>query len=247
MMRRFVSMSRAAALLGSLACVATTATAQPRGCPPGADPNCVTGIPQFGVPATPREQIENRSRERQRQDNSSAQNAPAGPRAPSTILRERARLDEVQNSGAPPEEQARVACRHLFAATYRAREADQTTWTTVVRNSDIPYSFALRLVYFQVRGVGNAETVSSSLSPADIAEGFQYKGRVTFRGTMYRILFERVPSDGTFRPELWRNLWVNHGEFAVCDYVIRGGRADIDAVNEILYVSFDKLSRPDIP
>jgi hypothetical protein len=247
-MRDIVPMLCATAvLLGSFAGFAPLANAQAHrpegGCPPGFDPNCVTGMPQLDIPAFQRKKLEDNIRKRQSEANPSAPPAPT-PSVPNNDLSDRARLAEVQSSNAPPEEQARVACRHLFAATYRVRETDMT-WTTVG-----PSAFRQEVIYLQVNGVGNTETLSASLSAADGLNKIQYKGSVTFRGSAYRTGFAKM-GDTQVRWTPWKDLTANKGQFAVCYFEIKDGRAGITAANSvvvgemILNEKFEKLSRPE--
>ncbi len=247
-MRDIVPMLCATAvLLGSFAGLVPLANAQAHrpveGCPPGFDPNCIAGVPQFDVPAFQRKKLEDTIRKRQPEANPSALPAPT-PSAPNNALSDRARLAEVQSSNAPPEEQARVACRHLFAATYLVRQTDMT-WTTVA-----PSAFGHEVIYLQVNGVGNTETFSSPLSPADRLNKIQYKGSVTFRGSAYHTGLAKM-GDTQVRWTRWKDLTANKGQFAVCYFEIRDGVARITAANTvvvgemILNEKFEKLSRPE--
>ncbi len=164
-----------------------------------------------------------------------------GPEAPQAILRERARVDEVLASGVPPEEQARVACRNLFAATYSAADG---TWTTSFKSGSSPtvepfFPRKNGVTYLQVRNV-ITPTNSQPLPEKgpDRANAFEFKGSVSFRGTIFRTASDE--SDWT----RWRDIYTVARQFATCNYEIRRGEPSIGAVDELIRLDFSKLNPP---
>jgi hypothetical protein len=155
---------------------------------------------------------------------------------PQGILRSRARLDEVQSSGQPYEAQAVTACENLFLATYAG---GGELWTTA--KAAQPGSFAPVLgadpqtVYVQVRDVRITGARSETLSPADEANGWQYKGSVNFTAVIFRL--------GTAAGwREWRD--VPGGSFILCFYQVRNGAAAIEAMDALTATPLERLDPP---
>jgi hypothetical protein len=168
---------------------------------------------------------------------------------PQSILRARARLDAIQASKAPPEEQAKKACRNLFAETYKPAAGSPGTdisWTTSFKSGSslrVGPFFPRQngLSYLQVRSVGNTETFSIPLTEANRANGIEYKGSVTFRGTIFR-----TGSDDNGWTE-WKDIPSGdpaRRNFARCFYEIKGGVVEITAIDDLVGLNFSQLSRP---
>jgi hypothetical protein len=160
------------------------------------------------------------------------------------ILQQRARIDEVLAAKLAPEEQALRACWNLFEATYKAA-ADGTSvaFMTSFPSGSSPTVgpfFSRGASYLQVRNVSNTQTFSQPL-PADgkdMANGFTFKGSVTFRGTTYR-----TGSDAEGWTE-WKDIPHANRQFAVCYYQIRYGKVIISATDQIILLNFWKLHQP---
>jgi hypothetical protein len=166
------------------------------------------------------------------------------PGSPQAILRQRARLDEVQRSNAPPEEQAWNACQGLFAATYNLTVGGTSpTWTTSFPSGSslrIPPFFSARgISYVQVRNVDSTLAVNPlPAEGADRANGFEFTGTVTYTGTIYRS-----GSDKEGWTE-WKDVYTPRHVFAVCDYRIRRGEVIISATDQLIDLGLWKLSLP---
>lgn len=204
------------------------------------DGHCmVTGIPRLDVAPLARDGL----------GRAPAPQVPAVPQAPvavpagtpQAILRARAHLDEV--SGLPPEEQARVACRRLLAETYGAFDGMLTTSFRSGQSLAVPPFFPRRdgHSYVQVKDVVETQTSPQVLSTAKWAEGLEFKGSVSFRGSAFRTgsdeagwtQWQDIASRGT-----------QHQQFAICYYEIRRGVAAISAIDEIARLNFYQLSKP---
>jgi hypothetical protein len=201
-------------------------------------PNMVCGIGKFGpVPG-----VDNAIRNAQKSQAGEEGDQEYDVRASDDIMRERAHVDEVRKSETTYEEQAKKACRNLFASTYRpAQDSSKITWTaTTIRPSNL--GFTDGQAYLQVLNVGNTEPVSKSLDDAERARGIEYQGALSFRGTMYRYRLHKFAGADEWSD--WRELTADKGRFATCEYVVQNGSVTVRAKDLLLGLLFDKMAAP---
>ena len=156
---------------------------------------------------------------------------------PEGIMRSRSRLDDVQGSSDSYEVQAQKACRNLFAAVYVSSNNDWITSRVVGPN---PFTQVLgapsqTTQYAQVRGLTVAPTRSDPPpTAAAAANGFQYKGTVTMAGSIFRV----------FNGGAWSSWQDIRNYIFLCTYQIRNGTASIMALDNMLGVAVEQLTRP---
>jgi hypothetical protein len=205
-------------------------------------PNMVCGIPKFG-PAPGMDDAIRKAQKSQAGEEEGQEYAVRSANSGSDdIMRERAHVDEVRKSETVYDEQAKKACRNLFASTYRpAQDSDKITWTTTTTNAS-NLGFTDGQAYLQVLSVGNTEPVSKSLDDAERASGIEYQGALSFRGTMYRYRLHKFAGSDEWSD--WRELTEDKGRFAICEYEVRNGRVTVRAKDLLLGLLFDKLAAP---